>query len=99
MFLHIANIKLYNGSVSGCTRTGWVGQVHIFWKRFRPPWSSILETLGETAILKIQTDKKGSSEIKKIKESSFWWRWRELNPRPKPVQRFIVHKISSLNYQ
>ena len=50
-----------------------VGQVHIFWKRFRPPWSSILETLGETAILNIQNDKKESSEIKKIKESSFWW--------------------------
>ncbi len=42
--------------------------------RFRPPWSSILETLGETAILNIQNDKKESSEIKKIKESSFWWR-------------------------
>ncbi len=52
---------------------GWVGQAHIFWKRFRSPWSSILETLGETAIQDIQTDEKNSSEIKKIKESSLWW--------------------------
>lgn len=44
---------------------GWVGQAHIFWKRFRSPWNSILETLGETAIQDIQIDEKKSSEIKK----------------------------------
>ncbi len=65
--------------------------------RFRSPWSSILETLGETAIQDIQTDEKNSSEIKKIKESSLWWRWRELNSRPKLVHLSIIHKISSFS--
>lgn len=31
--------------------------------------------------------------------SFFWWRWRELNPRPKHIHHSIVHKISSLKYR
>src|SRR4051812_38454752 len=37
--------------------------------------------------------------IKKQPLRLLWWRWRELNPRPKLVYLLIVHKISPLMYR
>ena len=91
MDFYLWEYLFHKGAASSARRGGWGKR----WP-FRRPWSLVAETWAQTAF---PPTAMGAQRLKKnfAFEKSFpWWRWRELNPRPKRIHLPIVHKISRL---